>query len=191
MEAGIKENFHTSDLNSFANKFAECIGNKLEKLCREMEEEMGLMRDSIFINEYASSNAVCLNEQEYPLEAGKKTVFNKSCIILNIKEAEEEAELIIKNEQFDRVPLPEKGRLKEVKDDSSRHIFFSSGEEGLEAYIREHIRAAVKNYKSGCKFGCCSKYKECSQAGSCLHENKLYATGCAYRSNLEQGKIFY
>lgn len=41
------------------------------------------------------------------------------------------------------------------------------------------------------KFGCCYKYKECSDAKKCLHEDLLYSTGCLYRKNLENGKIFY
>jgi len=40
-------------------------------------------------------------------------------------------------------------------------------------------------------FGCCSKYKECSKAEKCVHEDLLYATACMYRKNLENGDIFY
>lgn len=41
------------------------------------------------------------------------------------------------------------------------------------------------------RFGCCSKYKECSQAGKCLHEHPYYSKGCYYRENLENGRVFY
>lgn len=40
-------------------------------------------------------------------------------------------------------------------------------------------------------FGCCSLYKECSQAGRCLHSDIIYANACMYRKNLEMGKVFY
>lgn len=40
-------------------------------------------------------------------------------------------------------------------------------------------------------FGCCSKYKECSAAEKCLHEDQVYALACMYRKNLESGKNFY
>lgn len=40
-------------------------------------------------------------------------------------------------------------------------------------------------------FGCCSRYKECSQAGKCIHPDILYATACMYKKNLDNGKIFY
>lgn len=40
-------------------------------------------------------------------------------------------------------------------------------------------------------FGCCSRYKECSEQERCIHEDQLYATACMYRKNLESGKNFY
>lgn len=40
-------------------------------------------------------------------------------------------------------------------------------------------------------FGCCSRYKECSGAKICLHEDLLYSKVCMYRKNLEKGLIFY
>ncbi|MBQ8961651.1 MAG: ribonuclease H-like domain-containing protein [Ruminococcus sp.] len=39
-------------------------------------------------------------------------------------------------------------------------------------------------------FGCCSKYKECSDAKKCLRTDDR-ANACLYRKNLENGKIFY
>ena len=41
------------------------------------------------------------------------------------------------------------------------------------------------------KFGCCSKYKQCSDVGRCVHEDLLYSSACEYRRNLEAGKNFY
>lgn len=40
-------------------------------------------------------------------------------------------------------------------------------------------------------FGCCNSFLECSDAKRCVHPNKLFASGCLYRANLESGKIFY
>ncbi|MBQ8574790.1 MAG: hypothetical protein IJ447_01935 [Clostridia bacterium] len=40
-------------------------------------------------------------------------------------------------------------------------------------------------------FGCCSRYKECSNAGKCIHPDILYATACMYKKNLDEGKVFY
>lgn len=38
--------------------------------------------------------------------------------------------------------------------------------------------------------GCCSLYRDCSRAGHCLQEDDYYKQ-CAYRKNLENGKVFY
>lgn len=42
------------------------------------------------------------------------------------------------------------------------------------------------------KFGCCSRYKECSDAKMCVHPDILYAAGaCQYKRNINAGHIFY
>ena len=40
-------------------------------------------------------------------------------------------------------------------------------------------------------FGCCSSFKECSDAGHCLHTDDPDYWGCQYKRNLEKGRIFY
>lgn len=59
-------------------------------------------------------------------------------------------------------------------------------------FIDSAINFSLKNYISASdKFGCCGRYKECSDANMCIHPNKLYATSCEYRKHLEAGNIFY
>lgn len=40
-------------------------------------------------------------------------------------------------------------------------------------------------------FGCCARYRQCSDAGYCVHDDKERAVHCTYRSSLEKGRIFY
>lgn len=40
-------------------------------------------------------------------------------------------------------------------------------------------------------FGCCSRYVECSDNKGCVHPDRRFAQGCMYKSNLEEGRIFY
>ena len=40
-------------------------------------------------------------------------------------------------------------------------------------------------------FGCCSRYLECSDNKGCVHPDRRFAQGCMYKSNLEEGWIFY
>lgn len=40
-------------------------------------------------------------------------------------------------------------------------------------------------------FGCCSKYKLCSQMGTCQHEDIIYASAaCQYKKSLDKGNNF-
>ena len=43
----------------------------------------------------------------------------------------------------------------------------------------------------GERFGCCSRYEQCSDAKKCIHPDSILSQACAYRRNLEKGKIFY
>ena len=43
----------------------------------------------------------------------------------------------------------------------------------------------------GERFGCCSRYVECSDKKECINPNFLMSRACGYRRNLEAGRIFY
>lgn len=40
-------------------------------------------------------------------------------------------------------------------------------------------------------FSCCSKYKECSQKGKCIHSDPEIVLECSYRIKMKHGKVFY
>lgn len=40
-------------------------------------------------------------------------------------------------------------------------------------------------------FGCCNYFNDCSDALECILEDKTFASGCMYKENLENGRIFY
>lgn len=40
-------------------------------------------------------------------------------------------------------------------------------------------------------FGCCSRYRDCSDAGCCLIPERNYSIHCTYRKKLEDGVVFY
>lgn len=40
-------------------------------------------------------------------------------------------------------------------------------------------------------FGCCNDFVSCSDARRCLHAEDRFYNGCQYRTNLENGRIFY
>ena len=45
--------------------------------------------------------------------------------------------------------------------------------------------------KEGAGFGCCSRYVKCSDEKKCIHPDFLTSLACAYKRNLEAGRIFY
>lgn len=59
-------------------------------------------------------------------------------------------------------------------------------------YLEMLMRYRLSNYKSKePTYGCCHLYNECSDARKCISKDKMYATVCAYKKNLDAGKIFY
>ncbi len=55
--------------------------------------------------------------------------------------------------------------------------------------IIEQIVLSSFNFAS---YGCCSRYKECSNQRKCIHPDYFYASAsCQYKKHLEAGQIFY
>lgn len=58
-------------------------------------------------------------------------------------------------------------------------------------FNKEDKPQSTRKGKAQEMLGCCSRYRECSDAGKCLIPDVSYAADCAYRKNLESGRIFY
>lgn len=43
----------------------------------------------------------------------------------------------------------------------------------------------------GERFGCCARYVQCSDALKCVNPDFIMSLACAYKRNLEAGRIFY
>lgn len=138
------------------------------------------------------SKSICIYEPEYPMVKEDVNNPGKNFTVMNIK-GHENAELLIRNGQFDNIPLPDSAEVKELKSDHNfKHVLFGTDDGSVIPYIKENILYCLRNYHSKAKsFGCCSRFIECSDAKRCVHVNKLYSTSCTYRRNLEAGNIFY
>ena len=55
--------------------------------------------------------------------------------------------------------------------------------------LHQVLNAEIDAYPAD--YGCCAKYKECSDAKRCILTNPDIALRCIYRKNLKRGKIFY
>ena len=123
-------------------------------------------------------------------------ILGKNYVILKIIQDNGKVELTIRPMQCQEVSqnlvdveikekVNGKGQTKEF------NILFDECHPQLMDYIIKNVFYCLKNYRSSASFSCCSRFTACSDALKCVHENKLYATGCTYRRNLENGRIFY
>lgn len=88
--------------------------------------------------------------------------------------------------------IPDIAEVKiEAKESSNIIVNFPVGYTEVKEFMEQVLRYSVNTFEPSDKFGCCDKYKECSDAKKCLHANQFYAKACWYRKNLEAGKIFY
>ena len=76
--------------------------------------------------------------------------------------------------------------------EKAKWVKISKDSDSLMSYLVKLVENALDNYTSKAgSFACCARYEECSDAKRCTHPNQLYSTACAYRKNLDSGKIFY
>ncbi len=83
--------------------------------------------------------------------------------------------------------------VKKRKSDVYSRVLINPDSEEFKEFTLFVIRYTLDIYftQGGSAFGCCSRYEKCSDAKKCLHENRLYALGCAYYHSLREGRIFY
>lgn len=104
-------------------------------------------------------------------------------------------EFLINQSAFESVPIQFKADIKSPTGYKSvytlRVPMSYLNDDVFINYLISIVEYHIDHYRSLHSFGCCSKYLQCSDVKHCVHENLLYSTGCGYRSNLENGRIFY
>lgn len=86
----------------------------------------------------------------------------------------------------------ESGKRTEEKDLVRYDVLVRLDSEALLPYLEKLMRYRLTQYKSKePTYGCCHLYEECSNAKRCVSKKKIYATVCAYKRNLDAGRIFY
>ena len=180
---------------------------QLNDICEKYVEDLKLPPKGLVIrnnnNENVPSVSVCVNEPPYPIsqsELGK--IFVLTSLVLmsrpNTKKDADKITVTLNNpDDIDRLEVPKNTIIKpqykaKTEEIVSYVILFDENDNSIVEYIKELILIVLKRYRTKeSTFGCCSQFNKCSAAGKCLHINKLYSTACAYRRNLEDGKIFY
>lgn len=79
----------------------------------------------------------------------------------------------------------------DLSNSANIRINFAKSSSEIVAYLHDLIVLYVNQFEPSDKFGCCHRFKECSDAKKCLHPDQFYSKACWYRKNLENGKIFY
>lgn len=140
------------------------------------------------------SKSVCINEPPYPQSSINSGNLRKNMVCFNYTETDSYIKLLVRESRYNAIPVPNAYDVKFKANKNGNNFYqltLSLSDEHLYDYIMSLVAYCIKNYRSNSDFGCCSRFTECSDAKECIHENKLYATGCKYRQNLENGRIFY
>lgn len=166
----------------------EMLNQIIEKIIHELNVKLELPEDFISLEHNKNGS-----ETVWLIEPLTKT---KSKFVLNysIKSPTQKSYFCfeVPNALIDKISIPETAEIKTTKSNTI-HTFLNFREQDteIEKFIEDAIIYYVETFKPSERFGCCHRYKECSDAKKCLHPDQFYSKACWYRENLENGKIFY
>lgn len=153
-----------------------------------LPEKCLVVRSNISKTGKETSKSIFITEPGFP---DSSTTTNNT-LILNLKESTNNVTLILRPFLYKFVVISiGNNMIKQRSDKNFYYITFSKEDKQLYECINSSMVYCIENYASSNSFSCCSKYLKCSDEKSCIHENRLYSKGCAYRRNLENGNIFY
>ena len=86
----------------------------------------------------------------------------------------------------------ENGKSTNEKELARYDVLVRIDSEELLPYLERLMRYRLTQYKSKePSYGCCHLSEKCADAKKCISREKIYATVCAYKKNLDEGRIFY
>ena len=86
-------------------------------------------------------------------------------------------------DDFHNVSLPSEGKYLRLPVDDQHPIA------SYKNFLIRVVGETVNRYPK--EWDCCSLYEQCSNAKTCVHEDKKFALRCGYRKILNAGKVFY
>ena len=180
--------------------FEEQYLDEIQKMLNAEIEERELPEKSLHIISDATYS-LCIYEPDYPMAGGISKDPKRNTTIINFKVSnvknEDVIDLKISYDQYDYICKVKEWAFESVKEPQALSGFVNArmklGNEEFIPLLRECVDYSVRNYNSkATKFGCCSRFKECSAAGKCTHPNKLYSRACYYRIlHLDNGEVLY
>jgi hypothetical protein len=147
------------------------------------------------------SHSVCIWEPDYPPVPGEQPGQNKIAATIvpsKVKKRPDDLDIHLREVQEGDLHswLPEGAQVleqtKAEREAGTVRVRVRRDSPGLTEYIRRNTVYCIEGYVSkAVRFACCSRFRRCSDAGKCIHANKLYSKACMYRDHLEQGRVFY
>lgn len=176
------ENSNSSDIISY-----------IEQIIKDECEKANIdPRYVKIVNNKKSSKAVWICEPEWQL--GNVGKLSQNVFTLDMVNEHYEVTLSIgRTDSDDFVPIPPNVLSKDLMQGkkSKTTLVFDEDNAVMRKYLKDVLSWEINHFYPSHGFGCCSKYVDCSDMRKCVHHNNLYAKGCAYRKNLEAGRIFY
>ncbi len=186
-----------SELNELADKLT--ASNELPERGIVVRANIGRGKDNAG---KVISHSIFINEPVYPATAEEMKDENRNHIVLlTVNECAEKAwegyvrvsvPLFVVNECVapnDAVVL---NRTSTDLQMGNQRYNVPLNSKDLVGWLERIVQLRIDRFvTSADSFGCCSLFNQCSDAKKCIHTNRLYSTACAYRRNLESGRIFY
>ena len=201
--------FKEGNEREFSGEYSLDWKNSIRNMLGELEEKYELPKNSLWLSDNYStknpntiiSHSICIWEPDYPTVGNEHQEMNKVIMTIYLSAVQsrpDDIDLFIRDYQYNELEdkCPEDAivlvQTKSDLDAGTIRVRFNKNSGTLTDYIKEHTIYCIKNYESKTGgFGCCGLFEQCSDAMRCLHENKLYSKACAYRKNLEMGRVFY
>ncbi|MDY5502288.1 MAG: hypothetical protein SPF77_06905 [Gemmiger sp.] len=145
---------------------------------KQIAHHITTLLPSMMYYEIKSAELVPLSSSYKLKQAGKSRVYN---VVVHLKESTyyPNGAAVTLCKYFDgNLYFPSTQAVVSMHDDPEKAYNFLLAE-------------IEKNFSKTATFGCCSRYKECSDKKECVHNSQFYSYGCIYRKNLIAGKIFY
>lgn len=194
------DSISTQNINVITTEFDKVLLSKLQEIIVSLE----LPADSLYLYSNRAnkgmnknvelSKSICIHEPEYPPNPNVQSIVGKNYVVLKIMQNDEQITLAIRQSQYNAIEHDFSDLVVSTKKTTlgyESHVIFENNDSRIMNFINNNVLYCLRNYHSSASFGCCSQFIACSDALKCLHENKLYSTGCTYRKHLDNGRIFY
>ncbi len=206
-EADHTDTYNTIDMNAINTDYDWISETK--KMLNTLVDKYELPKGSLYLSHNTSrddpntviSYSICIWEPNFPPLPNEKPGQNKIVATLNpstAKSRPDDLDISIREVQEGdlRSFLPTDATVidqtKSDIDSKTQRLRFNKYSLNLVEYLKHNTEYCIKGYVSKAdRFGCCDSFIACSDALKCVHPNKLYSKACMYRSNLEQGRVFY